>query len=47
VQGYNVPNAELIRQRVEIATTLPPLEAIEALGLEPLDLVCGVAADAG
>jgi anionic cell wall polymer biosynthesis LytR-Cps2A-Psr (LCP) family protein len=47
VQGYNVPNAELIRRRVEIATTLPPLEAIEALGLEPLDLVCGVAADAG
>ena len=47
VEGYNVPNAELIRRRVEIATTLPPLEAIEALGLEPLDLVCGVAADAG
>jgi hypothetical protein len=46
VQGYNVPNTELIRERVEIATTLPPLEAIEALNLEPLDLACGVA-DAG
>jgi len=42
VQGYNVPNVDLIRDRVEIATTLPPLEAIETLNLQPLDEVCGL-----
>ncbi|MEX1208072.1 MAG: LCP family protein [Acidimicrobiia bacterium] len=42
VEGYNVPNVDLIRDRVQIATTLPPLEAAEALNLQPLDEVCGV-----
>jgi hypothetical protein len=42
VEGYNVPNVGLIRDRVQIATTLPPLEAVEALNLQPLDEVCGV-----
>jgi LCP family protein required for cell wall assembly len=46
VEGYNVPNVDLIRERVQIATTLPPLEAVEALNLQPLDEVCGVP-DAG
>jgi LCP family protein required for cell wall assembly len=46
VQGYGVPNVDLIRERVAMATTLPPLEAIEALDLQPLDEVCGVGADA-
>jgi len=40
VSGYNVPNVDLIRQRVEIATTQPPLEAIAELNLQPLDEVC-------
>ena len=46
VQGYNVPNVELIRERVAIATTLPPLEAIAALNLQGLDSVCATAAEA-
>jgi polyisoprenyl-teichoic acid--peptidoglycan teichoic acid transferase len=43
VQGYNVPNVPLIRERARIATTLPPLEAIEILNLQPLDEICGIA----
>lgn len=45
IQGYNVPNVDLIRDRVAIATTLSPDEAIAALGLQPLDSACGVAAE--
>jgi LCP family protein required for cell wall assembly len=47
IQGYNVPNVELIRDRVVIATTLPPLEAIAELNLQALDSTCGVAAPEG
>lgn len=43
IQGYNVPNVDLIRERVTIATSLPPEEAILALNLQPLDQQCGVA----
>jgi polyisoprenyl-teichoic acid--peptidoglycan teichoic acid transferase len=42
IQGYNVPNVDLIRSRVEIATTHPPAEAIAMLNLQPLDEVCGI-----
>ncbi|HLE38334.1 MAG TPA: LCP family protein [Acidimicrobiia bacterium] len=42
IQGYNVPNVELIRERVVIATTRPPFEAIIELNLQALDTVCGV-----
>ncbi|HSM02003.1 MAG TPA: LCP family protein, partial [Acidimicrobiia bacterium] len=45
VEGYNVPDVDLIRERVEIATTLPPIEAIEALNLQPLDEVCSGSGD--
>jgi LCP family protein required for cell wall assembly len=39
--GYNIPNVELIRRHTRIATTLPPAEAIELLGIEPLADACG------
>ncbi len=45
--GYNVPNVPLIRERVKIATTLAPAEAIAALNLQALDDLCGAAAPAG
>jgi polyisoprenyl-teichoic acid--peptidoglycan teichoic acid transferase len=41
VTGWNVPNVDLIRETVAVATSLPPPEAIERLNLQPLDEVCG------
>lgn len=41
VEGYGAPNVPLIRERMEIATTLPPLEAMQVLNLQPLDEICG------
>ena len=43
IQGYNVPNVDLIRERVMLATTLTPQEAIIELNLQGLGTVCGVA----
>lgn len=40
-EGYNIPDVELIHEHVRIATTLPPQEAIDLLGLEPLAEACG------
>lgn len=40
-EGYPLPNLERIRLHVTTVMTLPALEAIEILGLEPLDDVCG------
>lgn len=40
-EGYNVPNTQLIQEHVRIATTLPPLDAMELLGIDPLADACG------
>jgi hypothetical protein len=43
ISGYNVPNVPLIHERVDIATTLPPQEAIAALNLQAgLSETCGI-----
>ncbi len=39
--GHGTPDVELIREHTSIATTHPPNEAAEILGIEPLDDVCG------
>ena len=39
--GYPVPTVDLIREHVGIVMDLPPAEAMEALGLDPLDDACG------
>jgi LCP family protein required for cell wall assembly len=39
--GYNIPNVDRIREHTRIATTLPPDEAMELLGIEPLADACG------
>jgi anionic cell wall polymer biosynthesis LytR-Cps2A-Psr (LCP) family protein len=47
ISGYNVPNVPLIHERVDIATTLPPAEAIVALNLQAgLTETCGVTSTA-
>ena len=46
ISGYNVPNVPLIQERVQIALTLPPAEAIVALNLQPLGDQCAPEADA-
>lgn len=38
---YGIPDAELIREHTRIATTLPPAEAMELLGIDPLEDACG------
>lgn len=38
--GYNTPNLEVIRKSVNIALTTPPDQAIELLGLNPIDQTC-------
>jgi len=40
--GYNTPDLAVIRSHVAIALELPPEQAIEELGLEPIDDACGV-----
>ena len=40
-QGYPVPDRDFIAQTVDTALSLPPLEAIEVLNLQPLDDLCG------
>ena len=39
--GYPIPDRVFINETVETALSLPPLEAIEVLNLQPLDDVCG------
>jgi len=39
---YNTPDLEVIRSHVAIALELPPEQAIEELGLEPIDDACEV-----
>lgn len=39
--GFGTPDVELIQEHVRIATTLPPDEAAEILGIVPLDEECG------
>ncbi len=39
--GYNTPDLDVIRTHVEAVVTLPPLEAIELLGLDDLAEECG------
>ncbi len=39
--GYNIPDVELIREHVQLATTLPPAEAMTALGIDPVADACG------
>ena len=39
--GYNTPDVEAIRTAVETALTLPPAEALAALGLDDLVGECG------
>ena len=47
ISGYNVPNVDFIHERVDIATTLPPDEAIVALNLQAgLTETCGVSSTA-
>jgi hypothetical protein len=38
---YPIPDREFIAQTVATAISLPPLEAMEALNLQPLDDLCG------
>lgn len=40
-EGFNLPNVEIIREHALIATTLPALEAMELLGIDPLTNDCG------
>jgi LCP family protein required for cell wall assembly len=40
-EGYNTPDLEAIRHAVDTVVSLPPLEAIELLGLDDLDEACG------
>ena len=40
-EGFPVPDRDFIAQTVATAVSLPPLEAIQALGLQPLEDVCG------
>jgi polyisoprenyl-teichoic acid--peptidoglycan teichoic acid transferase len=39
--GFPVPDRDFIAETVQTALTLPPLEAIEVLNLQPLEDVCG------
>jgi LCP family protein required for cell wall assembly len=39
--GYPVPNVDLIREHVGIVMDLPPAEAMQVLGIDPLDDACG------
>ena len=39
--GYPIPDRDFIAETVGTALSLPPLEAIEVLNLQPLDDVCG------
>lgn len=41
-EGYPIPNRDFIAERTATALSLPPLEAITALGLEPLEDVCKI-----
>ena len=45
ISGYGVPNVDLIRQRVALATTLPPDAAATELNVPELGSICGVTAD--
>ncbi len=38
---YSIPDVELIREHAQIATTLPPAEAAELLGIDPVEDTCG------
>lgn len=38
--GYNIPDVDLIREHAAIATSLPPDEAREVLGIDPLADIC-------
>jgi len=40
-QGYPIPDRDFIAATVSTALSLPPLEAIATLNLQPLDDVCG------
>ncbi len=40
-EGFNVPNVALIQEHARIATTLPAIEAMELLGIDPLANDCG------
>ncbi|MBI5157892.1 MAG: LCP family protein [Acidimicrobiia bacterium] len=42
ISGYGVPNVDLIRERVALATTLPPEDAAVQLNVAGLGSVCGV-----
>lgn len=42
--GYNTPDLPVIRDAVDVVTSLPPAEAIAQLGLEPLADACAVPA---
>jgi hypothetical protein len=42
IQGYGVPNVDLIRERVALATTLPPEEAATELNVSNLGTICGI-----
>jgi LCP family protein required for cell wall assembly len=42
IEGYGVPNVELIRERVDIAINQPPEISLPLLGVDPLSDVCGV-----
>jgi anionic cell wall polymer biosynthesis LytR-Cps2A-Psr (LCP) family protein len=39
--GYPMPDVDFLRATVQTVLSLPPLEAIETLGLQPMEEVCG------
>jgi hypothetical protein len=39
--GFPIPDRDFIADTVDTALSLPPLEAIQVLNLQPLDDVCG------
>jgi LCP family protein required for cell wall assembly len=42
IEGYGVPNVDLIRERVDIAINEPPEVSLPLLGVDPLSDVCGI-----
>jgi len=40
-EGFPIPDRDFIAETVETALSLPPLEAIDLLNLQPLDDLCG------
>lgn len=42
IEGYGVPNVDLIRLRVDIAINQPPEVSLPLLGVDPLSSVCGI-----